>query len=123
MFLERSFELPVCTRLSDTKPLTCRVWDMLVDLNLYVQTINHRPYEFSRQHRFMRYWINHNAAVKNKTVQPVPMISTSVRAQNPRRKTPGAKPLAQSTLTTQAGSVLSRVCWLVPGELARDTVT
>ena len=74
MFLERFFELPVCTRLSDTKPLTYRVWDMLVDLNLYVQTINHRPYEFSRQHRFMRYWINHNAAVKNKTVQPVSKI-------------------------------------------------
>ena len=70
MFLERSSKLPVCTKLSDTKPLTYfqfsflfaivkyninynnnntlgrqskkqyRVWDMLVDLNLYVQTIN-----------------------------------------------------------------------------------
>ena len=36
----RSSKLPVCTRLSDTKSLTYRVWDMLVDLNLYVQTIN-----------------------------------------------------------------------------------
>ena len=44
MFLERSFELPVCTRLSDTKPLTYRVWDMLVDLNLYVQTIGHMSF-------------------------------------------------------------------------------
>ena len=38
MFLERFFELPVCTRLSDTKPLTYRVWDMLVDLSLYTVT-------------------------------------------------------------------------------------
>ena len=83
MFLERFFELPVCTRLSDTKPLTYRVWDMLVDLNLYVQTINHRPYEFSREHRFMRYWINHNAAVKNKTVQPVPKIQPVLRWLDP----------------------------------------
>ena len=34
-----------------------------------------RPYEFPRQHRFMRYWINHNATVKKKqTIQPVPKI-------------------------------------------------
>ena len=44
MFLKRSFELPVCKRLSDSKPLTYRVWDMLVDRNLYVQTIGHMSF-------------------------------------------------------------------------------
>ena len=33
------FELSVCVSLSDTKPLTYRVSDMPVDLNLYVQAI------------------------------------------------------------------------------------
>ena len=47
-FWGSSFELPVCTSLSDTKPLTYRVWDMLVDLNLYVQTIGHMSFLVSR---------------------------------------------------------------------------
>ena len=38
-FWRSSFELSVCTSLSDTKPLTYRVWDMVIELNLYVQTI------------------------------------------------------------------------------------
>ena len=71
-FWSSSFELPVCTSLSDTKPLTYRVWDMLVDLNLYEQTIDHMSFLISTD--FMRYWINHNATIKNKTVQPVPKI-------------------------------------------------
>ena len=38
-------------------PLIYRAWDMLVDLNLYVQTIC-SYYEFPRQRKFMRFWIN-----------------------------------------------------------------
>ena len=41
---------------------------------------NHRPYEFPRQLRFMRYWINHNATVKKKKTGTEDSIS--VRTQN-----------------------------------------
>ena len=82
MFLERFFELPVCTRLSDTEPLTYPVWDMLVDLNLYVQTINHRPYEFSRQHRFNAVLDKPQCSRKKQNSATRTEDSTSVRAQN-----------------------------------------
>ena len=72
-FWSISFELPVCASLSDTRSFTYRMWDMLVDQNLYVQTIC-SYYEFPRQRKFMGYWINHNSTVKTKTVQPVPKI-------------------------------------------------
>ena len=52
-FWSSSFELPVCASLSDTRPFTYRVWDMLVDQNLYVQTIC-SYYEFPRQHKLNR---------------------------------------------------------------------
>ena len=60
-----------CLRcLSDTRPLTYRVWDILA---LYEWT-KCSYYEFPRKRKFIRYWINHSVTVKTKTAQPVPKI-------------------------------------------------
>ena len=75
MFLECSFELPVCTSLSDTKPLTYRVSDMLVDCKLVCT--NHRPSESPHQHKFMQYWINHNATEKKQNSATVALCNVS----------------------------------------------
>ena len=67
----------------------------------------YRPYEFPRQHRFMRYWINHNATVKKQNSATRTEDSTSVRAQNLLHNL--------HFNITQAGSVSVGL----PGELAR----
>jgi len=41
--------------------MTYRVYDLLVDLKLYVWKICSAYFEFARERKFIRYWIKHNS--------------------------------------------------------------